>query len=242
MLPRATASPAEALAWVRAGEPFDVALLDRQIPKMDGLMLAAEINRVRPELPVVIVTSLGEREKDVQGVEIKAWLAKPLKASQLYDALVSVLAEGAPAPKKKPAAKPGFDAEMGKRLPLRILLAEDNAINRKLALRVLERLSYSADVAVNGREALDALHAEPYDVVLMDIQMPEMDGLEATRAIRREIPPERQPRIIAVTANVMKEDRDACREAGMDDYMGKPFRVEELVAALSRSQPLGSGA
>jgi CheY-like chemotaxis protein len=127
---------------------------------------------------------------------------------------------------------------MGQRLPLRILLAEDNPVNRKLALHVLQRLGYTADVAGDGVEAVEALLEQVYDVVLMDIQMPEMDGLQATRAVRRELPPERQPRIIAVTANVMKEDRDACLEAGMDDYLGKPFRVDELVAALSKAQPL----
>ena len=147
-----------------------------------------------------------------------------------------------PAPKEEAAAKPKFDPEMGKRLPLRILLAEDNAINQKLALRILQRLGYSADLAVNGLEAIDALRRQTYDVVLMDIQMPEMDGLEATQVIRQELPPDRQPRIIAVTANVMKEDRDACLAAGMDDYLGKPFTVEELVGALSKSQALESGA
>jgi CheY-like chemotaxis protein len=237
MEPRSTGSPREALAWVQKGETFDVALVDRQMAEMDGLELAAEIRELRPGLPLVIVRSLGEREREVAGADYAAWLVKPIKASQLYDALVGILArEAGAAPEEKPEAKPTFDAEMGQRLPLRILLAEDNPVNRKLALHVLQRLGYTADVAVDGVETLEAVLDQDYDVVLMDIQMPQMDGLEATRAIRRELPSERQPRIIAVTANVMKEDRDACLAAGMDDYLGKPFRVEELVAALSKSR------
>jgi CheY-like chemotaxis protein len=121
---------------------------------------------------------------------------------------------------------------------LRILLAEDNAVNQKLALRLLERLGYRADLAGNGLEAIQALRRQTYDVILMDVQMPEMDGLEATRAIRLEWPAERQPRIVAMTANIMKEDQDACFAAGMDDYVAKPVRVEALVTALSKCQPL----
>jgi CheY-like chemotaxis protein len=126
---------------------------------------------------------------------------------------------------------------MGEGLPLRILLAEDNAINQKLALRLLERMGYRADVAGNGLEALEALRRQTYDVVLMDVQMPEMDGLEATRIICDEWA-DRRPRIIAMTANAMKEDREKCLEAGMDDYVSKPIRVQELVEALSKCQPV----
>jgi CheY-like chemotaxis protein len=131
---------------------------------------------------------------------------------------------------------------MGKRLPLRILLAEDNAVNQKLALRLLERMGYRADVAANGLETIEALQRQPYDVVLMDVQMPEMDGLEATRRIRQLSPEELgvggQPRIIAMTASVMQEDRDACQTAGMDDYVSKPVRVDELVRALNKCRLL----
>jgi CheY-like chemotaxis protein len=125
---------------------------------------------------------------------------------------------------------------MGKRQPLRILLAEDNAVNQKLALRLLERMGYRADLAASGLEVLEALQRQRYDVVLMDVQMPEMDGLEATRRIRRDMG--KQPQIIAMTANAMKEDREICLAAGMDDYISKPIRVEELVAALSRCHPV----
>jgi CheY-like chemotaxis protein/HPt (histidine-containing phosphotransfer) domain-containing protein len=127
---------------------------------------------------------------------------------------------------------------MGQQLPLHILLAEDNATNQKLALRLLARMGYRADVVANGLEAVEALKRQPYDVVLMDIQMPEMDGLEATRHVRRELPDARQPRVIAMTANAMQGDREMCLAAGMDDYVSKPIRVEELVNALSKSRPL----
>jgi CheY-like chemotaxis protein len=120
----------------------------------------------------------------------------------------------------------------------RILLAEDNAVNQKLALRLLQRLGYRADLAANGLEAIRAVERQPYDVVFMDVQMPEMDGLEATRVIVGRYPAGERPRIIAMTANALAEDRAACLAAGMDDYLAKPIRVEELVAALSRCQAL----
>jgi CheY-like chemotaxis protein len=125
---------------------------------------------------------------------------------------------------------------MAEHLPLRILVAEDNAVNQKLALRLLSQLGYRADVAGNGLEAIQAVERQPYDVVLMDVQMPEMDGLEATRQICARWPGGRRPRIIAMTANAMQGDREVCLEAGMDDYVSKPIRVEELVAALNRSE------
>ncbi len=238
MLPRDTGSPREALAWICRGDPFDVALLDLQMPEMDGIMLAGEIRRVREasQLPIVMLSSLGQREARLEGIELAAYLLKPIKPSQLYNALVGIFGTEEAVTAVEETAKPRLDAEMGKRHPLSILLAEDNAINQKLALLVLERLGYRADVAANGIEALQALRRQHYDVVLMDVQMPEMDGLEATRAIGREFGAERRPRIVAMTANVMKEDRDECFAAGMDDFIAKPIQFTELMAALNRCQ------
>jgi CheY-like chemotaxis protein len=127
-----------------------------------------------------------------------------------------------------------LDPEMGERLPLRILLAEDNSVNQMLAVRLLRGLGYTADVAGNGVEAVDAVERGGYDLVLMDVQMPEMDGLEATREIRTRHGAD-GPRIVAMTANAMAEDRDECLAAGMDDYVSKPIRIEELVSALERA-------
>jgi CheY-like chemotaxis protein len=243
MVPRETGAPAEALDWLRQGEPFDVALIDRQMPGMDGIQLGGEIRRLRPELPLVLVTSLGQRETGDGAECFRAVLLKPIRASQLYDALVGILAgEGRRVQKQEGLARSEFDVEMGKRLPLSILLAEDNAVNQKLALRILQRLGYRADVAANGLEVLQAVERQPYDVVLMDVQMPEMDGLEATRQILRRYPNGLRPRIIAITANVMKEDQEACAAAGMDDYLGKPIKVDELVNALRRCRPRAESA
>jgi CheY-like chemotaxis protein len=190
-------------------------------------------------LPLVMLTSLEQPEAEVKGVEFAAFLTKPIKPSQLYDALADIFASTLRSVQGPDAvAVPRFDTQMGKRLPLRILLAEDNAVNQKLALRLLERMGYRSDVAGNGLEVLEALYRQPYDVVLMDVQMPEMDGLEATRFIVREWPRQQRPRIIAMTANAMKEDREICLAAGMDDYVSKPIRVETLVRALSKCRPL----
>jgi CheY-like chemotaxis protein len=235
MLPQASGSPGEALEWIRRGEAFDVIVVDRVMPEMDGLMLAAELRKLRGArmLPLVMVSSLGRGEAE-EMKEFAAFLVKPVRASQLYNALVGILA-GQEAEVKPAATVPQFDVEMGKRQPLRILLAEDNAVNQKLALRLLERLGYRADVAANGVEAIRAVERQRYDVVFMDVQMPEMDGLEATRQICQRWMEHERPRIIAMTANALAEDREACLAAGMDDYLAKPIRVEELVAALSRS-------
>jgi CheY-like chemotaxis protein len=188
------------------------------------------------KIPLVMLTSLGEREVRAGEVDIAAFLYKPIKASQLYDALVSILA-GQPADlleQRQVGAQ--FDPHMGERHPLRLLLAEDNTINQKLALAMLARLGYRVDVAANGLEVLAALERQPYDVVLMDVQMPEIDGLEASRRIRRQWPDEQGPRIIAMTANATVEDRDICLAAGMDDYVSKPIRPQALITALNRSE------
>jgi CheY-like chemotaxis protein len=136
------------------------------------------------------------------------------------------------------AAKPVVDPQMAARRPLRILLAEDNLVNQKLALRLLQQMGYAADVAINGLQALEQVAAQPYDLVLMDVQMPEMDGLEAARRIVARWPsPSERPRIVAMTANAMQGDRELCLAAGMDDYVTKPIRVEALVQALLRAEP-----
>ena len=220
------ADPEQALAAVDAGGRYDVALLDMHMPGLDGVQLAAQLRR-RPgtrDLPVLLLTSLGHRPSGAEALGLRH-LTKPVKAAALRTAVATSL--GA-AVVPSPAAVVPATARL-----LRILLAEDNVVNQRVALLLLDRLGYRADLAANGLEALEALGRSPYDVVLMDVQMPELDGLEATRRLRAELPARRQPWVVAMTASARAEDREACAAAGMDDYLAKPVRREELAAALA---------
>jgi CheY-like chemotaxis protein len=170
---------------------------------------------------------------------VSSFLVKPVKPSSLYDALAGALA-GRTTTTPVRTAGTRLDAELGARHPLRILLAEDNPVNQKLALRLLERMGYEAAVANNGLEAIAALEAVPYDIVLMDVQMPELDGLEATRRIRIRWPGGTGPRIVAMTANALEGDREACLAAGMDDYLSKPIAPERLRDALAATAARGA--
>jgi len=186
-----------------------------------------------------MLTSLGRRESSPANAGFAAFLTKPIRPSQLYDALIGIFApEMAPQKVSRPESAPLPRAPS----QLRILLAEDNPVNQRVAVLLLEKLGYRADVAADGREALQALERQAYDVVLMDVQMPEMDGLEATRNIFERWPGPDRPRIIAMTAGATEADRDACLAAGMDDYVSKPIRQEELAAALARSAPVDTGS
>ena len=237
LLQRATGEPAEALRWLRAGERYDLAILDMHMPEMDGVELARAIRAVDPALPLVLFTSLGRREASAENEGLfRATLAKPLRQSQLFDVLMTQLADGEERPTRVAPIKPGVDAGMADRHPLRILVAEDNLVNQKLALRLLQQMGYRADVAANGVEAVESVERQRYDVILMDVQMPVMDGLEASRRIVQRWPDAR-PRIIAMTANAMQGDREDCLAAGMDDYVTKPIRVDVLVEALLAKSP-----
>jgi CheY-like chemotaxis protein len=202
---------------------------------MDGVTLAQEI-RKRPcgqSLPLVFLSSLGRRESGADDLEIAAFLTKPLKPSALFNVLAGIFHAEQSTPAETPSAVQMPEAASDEVQPLRILMAEDNAVNQKLALRLLERMGYMADLAENGLEAIAAVERQPYDVILMDVQMPEMDGLEATREIRRRWPGAKGPHIIAMTANAMQGDRELCIEAGMDDYLSKPVNRAELARALN---------
>ena len=235
MVERNTESAGEALRWLEQGEHFDVAVLDMHMPEMDGLTLAGRIHKAQPNLPLVLFSSLGRREAgDTEGL-FTAYLSKPLRQSQLFDTLAGLLAhEDAPRPVAVPV-KRKVDEGMALRHPLRILLAEDNVVNQKLAMRLLQQMGYRADLASNGQEAIECVKRQVYDVVLMDVQMPEMDGLEASRLITTRWQKTQRPRIIAMTANAMQGDREACLAAGMDDYITKPIRVDQLVEALNNA-------
>ncbi len=236
-------SPREALAWVDAGRRFDLAIVDLHMPELDGIALATALRATEAgaSTPVVVLSSLGAHDRTSEA--IAGFLVKPIKPSALYDALATAIA-GRSTTVSVRSSGPGIDHGLGARHPLRILLAEDNPVNQKLALRLLDRMGYRADVAGNGLEAIAAIEGSNYDVVLMDIQMPELDGLEATRRIRRRWPGDEGPRIVAMTANAMDGDREACLAAGMDDYIAKPIAPEELQAALvtaGRAEPASEG-
>lgn len=248
MLVRATAMPAEALGWLQQAIPFDAAVISAvafaaEDPEgMDGRALVKTIRQSKHSgsLPIILLTSLGRRELadgESEVLDVATVLRKPVKPAQLFQALHDIFTgQHRPADTKTSL----FDPHMAERWPLRILLAEDNITNQKLALRLLERLGYRADVAANGLEALAALEGQAYDVVLMDMQMPEMGGLEAACIIGQRWTPKERPRLIAMTANALEDDRQLCLDAGMDDFVSKPIRVEALVAALKRSRPITS--
>jgi len=243
MIPRDTDSPEEALRALQRGDVFDAAILDMHMPGMDGVMLARKIRELPSPLPLVLFTSLGRRESGEGDGLFAATLAKPLRQSQLFDTLMTLLAHEAADTATRPAsaAKPRIDPDMAARHPLRILLAEDNVVNQKLALRLLQQMGYRADLASNGVEAIESVQRQTYDVVLMDVQMPEMDGLEAAKAITSRWRTGERPRIVAMTANAMQGDREMCIAAGMDDYLTKPIRVDQLVDALNLVQGRGEG-
>jgi CheY-like chemotaxis protein len=237
MTPRTTESPREAIRWLDAGEAFDVAIVDMHMPEMDGVDLAREMRKRNAKLPLVLFSSLGRREAGEGENLFTAHLTKPIRQSQLFDTLIGLFAQEAPKPAAAAAPTARLDALMASRHPLRILLAEDNVVNQKLALRILQQMGYRADLASNGLEAVESVGRQIYDVVLMDVQMPEMDGLDAARQICARWQPHERPRIVAMTANAMQGDRDMCLAAGMDDYVTKPIRVDRLVEALNQVQP-----
>lgn len=239
MMPRDTESALEALEWIKRGDPFDVAILDMQMPEMDGVTLAQEIRKYRSEdvLPLVMCTSISRRMAETDIVNWAAFMTKPVKQSQMFEVMARLFFDENEI-EVFDTKKIQFDKEMGQKWPLRILLVEDNAVNQKLALRLLDQVGYRADIAGNGLEAIEALERQTYDVALMDVQMPEMDGLEASRHICARWTREERPRIIAMTANAMQGDREMCLEAGMDDYVSKPIHTDDLIAALRLCRPL----
>ncbi len=239
MVPQAAESGYEALQWLSSGEKFDLAILDMQMPGMDGMTLGAEIRQLSDcqRLPLVMLTSMGKPDTQAQTVEVDfaAFLSKPIKQSQLYNVLIQIL--GGQPIQVKPSSVPHLqlDPTMAQKLPRKILVAEDNKVNQQLALQLFARMGYRADIAANGLEVISALHRQHYDVVFMDVHMPEMDGLSATQHICEEWPPIARPWIIAMTANAMQGDREKCIDSGMNDYISKPIRVEDLIRSLIES-------
>jgi PAS domain S-box-containing protein len=238
MIPHVFTNSAHALSWMREDPNIDVGVFDYYMPDVDGMELAKAIRSLArfKNLPIILLSSsLPSRQRiDYPADLFAARLTKPIKQSDLFHVLSSALGV------VEAAAKPilftqSLDRTLASRLALKILLAEDNVINQKVATRTLQQLGYRTDVVGNGREALEAVQRQKYDLVFMDVQMPEMDGLEASRQIRALTSPFAQPRIVAMTAHAMKEDQDMCLKAGMDDFLTKPIRLDEIKGAIERA-------
>ncbi len=231
----ATHRPERALHWLHEGKSFDLALLDASLNRVDGVELADLLLQHQPGLPLVLMTPGGgvNGEGPLLPEPFKAMVSKPVRRRQLPLALLESLGL-APAAPHRPLAEEHPETSLGELFPLRILVAEDNPINQKITCRMLEKLGYRADLSANGLETIEALEREIYDVVFMDVQMPEMDGLTATRQIVANWGREERPLIIGMTANALQGDRERCLQAGMDDYLSKPVRLEDIKTALLR--------
>jgi signal transduction histidine kinase/HPt (histidine-containing phosphotransfer) domain-containing protein len=241
----AAANTDDAFRQLAQAGPFDAAIIDQQHPEIEGAALAAEI-RQQPNsrrLPILLLSSVPLAVEPGRSAPagIAGIIHKPLKPTQLLDALCRALSVQVQR-EKKAQMIPTLDNQLARRLPLRLLLADDNPINQKVGLSVLQKLGYRAEVVNNGKEVLKAMEQRRYDLVFLDIQMPEMDGLEAARQIRLRWPRENGPFIVAMTGNALAGDREKCLEAGMDDYITKPMRIGELQAAIELWGPKKSSA
>ncbi|MHB0924798.1 MAG: response regulator [Bellilinea sp.] len=233
----------EAFGWLQSSPKVELILLDTNLPDMSGIELARHIRQDldHDSTPIVLLASLAQRLTDEERLLFAAIQNKPIHPAQLSDLLERILADGSG--DGSTAVRPRLpasvlDANFARKYPMRILLAEDNPVNQRVAVRFLERLGYKIDTAENGMEAVTAAHRQSYDMILMDVRMPEMDGLEATRRIRNEIAPEKQPRIIAMTAYAYADDLATCLAAGMDDTLTKPVKLESLAAMISQQKSL----
>lgn len=239
MIPRAARDGQEALEWLSAGESFDVAILDMQMPQMDGLMLARRIRQLPAGegMPLILLTSMGMHldHPDFKEARFACCLTKPIKPAQLEQALAMTLYPQQPMPvERQTEAKP--DVKLASRFPLTVLLCDDNAINQKVAVRMLRQMGYEPDQVATGAQALEALNSKHYDLVFLDVMMPDVNGLEAARIIRQREQeaaaapsgPSRRVVLVAMTASAMPGDREKCLQAGMDDYLSKPVRVDDF--------------
>jgi len=239
MTAESATSGREALTTLTAKE-FDLAIVDLQLPDTDGLELVSDIRKL-PQgrfLPIILLSSVRLRSDDQRPSKagISVIVHKPIRPQQLLEALAQALNLQLQRDKKSPNA-PALDSTLASRLPLRILLADDNPINQRVGQSVLQKLGYRTELVTNGLEVLQALEQGTFDLIFLDVQMPEMDGLEASRRITERFGADRRPRIIAMTGNALMGDREKCLAAGMDDYISKPIRIAELQAAIERWGP-----
>ena len=206
---------------------FDLVLTDMQMPEVDGVDLARALKKTNIKLPVILLSSVGDERKPEYATLFHAVLTKPARLNHLYTQIIGALKESqvAPNPEQKASAK--LPTDFSKRYPMKVLIADDNPINQKLTERIFTKMGYAPVIVSNGVEVLQALEQSPFDLIMMDVQMPEMDGLEATRLVR--LRQQSQPIIVAMTANAMQSDREQCLAAGMDDYLSKPIQLDQLV-------------
>ncbi len=214
----------------------DLVLLDRELPGVEMEKLLAKIRALPAgkSLPLALLSTQRLRSSDtvMQELGITQSVSKPARRSSLFEALTRTMTSVDATP--KPLSRTDLDATLAMQMPLRILLADDNPVNLKVGQSYLHKMGYRPEMAANGREVLSALEQHPFDIVILDVQMPEMDGFEAAREIRSRYTEEKRPKIIAITGNAMEGDREKCLEAGMDDYISKPVRPKELEAVLRR--------
>lgn len=238
MHPHLYKHPHEVLKDLKIKEPhFDIALLDFELPDINGLQLATQLKKVYLNLPIIVLSSRMSFDAD-QKDQVSGWLYKPIREDRLYELICDSLDDSGGNTPQSPQKL--IDKNLGLHHPLRILLAEDNIINQKLALRLLERFGYQADLAANGLEVLKALSMRSYDLILMDVHMPQMDGLTATRQIFEKAEIKIKPHVVAMTAGVLKHEQEACFEAGMGDFLRKPIRLEDLASVLEQTPFLGN--
>lgn len=243
---RATGNPAEALGWTERGDAVDLVLLDSNTPQRTGADLSQRLRALHGDRIKLVLLNAGGAvlpREDALRMGLQLQLMKPLRRSPLLHAMQRLFdrpSSPVVRPQTESSETPAVPESKSTRQSLRVLVAEDNPINLKMITHVLVRLGYRADVAGNGKEALQALRRQPYDVVLMDVQMPVMDGIEASREISRTFPVGNRPRVIALTAGVTDEDRQACMDAGMEDFLAKPLVLPALLAALAKCKRLDS--
>ena len=230
LIPIIAATSEEALSIISKEEAIDLAMVDFQMPKMTGVQLGKKIKQSK-NIPMIMLSSYDTPEGlDKKSDLFKAVLTKPIKKSQLFDAIIVSLTSRK---KSKRIQKPvQLDSNLANKMPLRLLLAEDNKINQKLASKIFDKMGYKIDVAEDGLETLNMMDSQNYDIIFMDVQMPQMDGLEATEEIRKLYPRETGPIIVAMTANALQGDKEKCLEAGMDDFISKPIKITAIQDAL----------
>ncbi len=224
-------SGAGALTILSSQKPVDLVITDMHMPEMDGAELAHKIRAMYPGIPIILLSSVDKQTKHAANL-FNVVLTKPAKHNILLRHIIEQLKNDKNTIIDSKPKKAYLSTELAAQYPLSILIAEDNLINQKVAKQILQKLGYLPDIAINGLEALEAAKLKQYDLILMDVQMPEMDGLEATRYMRQHLTV--QPIIVAMTANAMVEDKEACLQAGMDDYLSKPMKLTEIIGMLEK--------